>query len=232
MLFMMMMKRLRYTKDHVLTNWSRRWCFRIVDLELSMTQIQICERHKEWPKVVPIGTSTRRTKMAFLFLSLVPRPNRGTKNNEKNGNPFLKASKTQKWRTIFDIQKPLQKCHVCFCFWSSRANRQIKNQSCRIKPTGFWQELIWGICASISMPWNEEGGGYCDGKSTVVEAVIHGRPGILSGKMSKEEALHEIADATGTSKLNPTDADFTAVRKGCFIQGNSSHHGLWSWDRR
>ena len=49
------------------------------------------------------------------------------------------------------------------------------------------------------MLWNTEGGGYCGGKSTVVEAVIHGRSGILDVKMSsagsKEEALHQIADA-------------------------------------
>ena len=74
------------------------------------------------------------------------------------------------------------------------------------------------------MPWNIEGEGYCDGKSTVVEAVIHGRSGILNVKMStagsKEEALHQIADATGTSKLNPTVADFTeALRKAVSYKG-------------
>ena len=30
----------------------------------------------------------------------------------------------------------------------------------------------------------------------------------MSSARSKEEALHQIADATGTSKLNPTVADF------------------------
>ena len=46
------------------------------------------------------------------------------------------------------------------------------------------------------MTRNTEGEGYCDGNSTVVEAAIHGRPGILNVKMSsagsKEEALHQM----------------------------------------
>ena len=42
----------------------------------------------------------------------------------------------------------------------------------------------------------------------------------MSSAGSKEEALHQIADATGTSKLNPTVADFTeALRKAVSYKG-------------
>ena len=61
------------------------------------------------------------------------------------------------------------------------------------------------------------------GKSTVVDAVIHGRPGILKVQISagcKEDLLRQVTDATGTSKLNPTVKDFTeALRKAVSDKG-------------
>ena len=39
-------------------------------------------------KVVPIGTSKTKTKMAFLFLSLVPRSNREPKTRTKMATRF------------------------------------------------------------------------------------------------------------------------------------------------
>ena len=67
-------------------------------------------------------------------------------------------------------------------------------------------------------------GGKGVGKSTLVDAVIHGRPGILKVQISaagcKEDLLRQIADATGTSKFNPTVKDFTeALRKAVSGEG-------------
>ena len=58
------------------------------------------------------------------------------------------------------------------------------------------------------------------GKSTVVDAVIHGRPGILKVQISagcKEDLLRQVTDATGTSKFNPTVTE--ALRKAVSDKG-------------
>ena len=44
--------------------------------------------------------------ISYYFLSLVHRSNREPKTKKKMATRFLKASKTQKWRSIYDIQKP------------------------------------------------------------------------------------------------------------------------------
>ena len=60
-------------------------------------------------------------------------------------------------------------------------------------------------------------GGNGVGKSTLVDAVIHGRSGILKIQISaagcKEDLLRQIAVATGTSKFSPTVKDFTEALK-------------------
>ena len=59
-------------------------------------------------------------------------------------------------------------------------------------------------------------GGYCVGKSTLIDTVVQGRKGILkitiinalTTDLCEEVVISQMAHATGTSKLNPTLQDF------------------------
>ena len=62
------------------------------------------------------------------------------------------------------------------------------------------------------------------GKTTVVEAVIHDRPGILKVKVTtaenKQQFLHKVIEATGQFKQNPTIDDFKeSLRKAVSDSG-------------